>query len=71
MTRGDCTSAGVVCELPPLYEALVVDLMAILPPEIRLSAVDHEGAACGHLEKMVPGYTGEILRRPTVGKPLL
>ena len=71
MARGDCTSAGVVCELPPLDEALVANLMVIPPSAIRLPEEDHEGAACGHLETKVPGYTGEILRRPTVGKPCL
>jgi len=37
--------------------------------EIRLPATAHSGVACLRLEKMVLSHTGEILRRPTVGKP--
>jgi len=39
------------------------------PQAIRLSAVAHRGDACRRLEKMALSHTGEILRRPTVGKP--
>lgn len=41
----------------------------VLPPrETRLRAADHGGDACRRLEKKVRSHTGEILRRPTVGK---
>ena len=50
VTLGDGISAFVVCQSPPLDEALIVDLMAIPTPETRVSATDHGGDACRRLE---------------------
>ncbi len=62
----------VGCQSPPLDEALGDRMGRSSPPrEIRLSATADRGVACRRLKKMVPSYTGEILRRPTVGKSLL
>ena len=71
MTPGDGISACVVCQSPPLDEALIVDLMTILPSDMRLSKTDHGGAPCHRLETMALSHTGEILHRPMVGKPCL
>jgi hypothetical protein len=71
VTPGDGISACVVCQSPPLDEALIVDPDTIPPLDIRLSVVDHGGVTCRRLETMALRQTGEILRRPTVGKPCL
>ncbi len=62
----------MVCQPPPPREALGYRMRDISRRSvIRLSATDQDGATCPRLGKMVLSYTGEILRRPTVGKSLL
>ena len=63
MTSGDGTSAYWVCQSPPLEEALGIGPW--------LTAPDPVGDTCRRLETMALSQTGEIPRRPIVGKPSL
>jgi len=61
----------VVCQSPPLDEALETRHTVFPSQDTRLLAGDHGGGTRRRLEKKVLSYTGEILRRPMVGKSLL
>ncbi len=61
----------MVCQSPPLEEARETHRTVFPPLDIRLPAEDHGGGTRCRLEKTALSHTGEILRRPTVGKSLL
>jgi hypothetical protein len=71
VTLGDGTSAWVTYQSPPLDEVLRINLMIFPRMSIRVPSAGHWGDACRRLKKMALSQTGEILLRPTVGKPSL
>lgn len=71
MTSGDGTLALLAYQSPPLYEVLGINLMILPQSDIRLPTAGQWGATGRRLRKMALSYTGEILPRPTVGKPSL
>ena len=71
MTSGDGISACLVCQPPPLGEALGTDLTVFSSFTMRLRTMNQTGDACSRLKKMVLRQTGEVLRRPAVGNRCL
>ena len=71
VTSGDGISACLVCQPPPLGEALGSDPDGPPIARIRLRTMDQRGDACCRREKMVLSQTGEVRRRLKVGNPCL
>ena len=66
MALGDGISACLVCQPPPLGEALETNLTVFSSFTIRLRTRNQTGDAYSRLKTMVLSQTSEVLRRPTV-----
>ncbi len=71
MTSGDGISACSCASHRPSVKHWGPILTVFSSVKIRLRTRNKAGDACRRLKKMVLRHTGEILRRPTFGKPCL